>query len=119
MRVDSWLWCVRFFKSRSLATAACRANKVKINDAVAKASSQVKVGDKVTWRDPLRTREVQVLALLPRRVGAPLAVEAYVDFSPPLPSKEEIGAVPQRDRGAGRPEKKDRRDLDQLRGFAK
>jgi len=119
MRLDSWLWAARFFKSRSQATAACRAGKVRLNDAVAKAPAQVKPGDVVSWRDPLRPREVQVVELLPRRVGAPQAVKAYVDHSPALPTKEELGAVPIRDRGAGRPEKKDRRELDQLRGFHK
>jgi len=119
MRLDVWLWAARFFKSRSLATTACRAGKVRLNGSIAKASAQVGVGDMVSWRDPLRTREVKVVELLPRRVGAPQAVEAYVDLSPALPTKEERGSVPQRDRGAGRPEKKDRRDLDQLRGFHK
>ena len=119
MRLDQWLWTTRFFKSRSQATAACRAGRVRLNGVVAKASALVKVGDRVVWRDPLRTREVQVEALVPRRVGAPEAALAYVDFSPALPSKQELGAVPQRDRGTGRPEKKQRRDLDQLRGFQK
>ena len=117
--MDLWLWAVRFFKSRSQATAACRAGKVRINNTVAKASSLVKVGDTVSWRDTLRNREVKVVELLPRRVGAPEAVKAYIDNSEPLPTKEERGALPLRDPGAGRPEKKDRRDLDRLRGFHK
>jgi len=119
MRLDSWLWAARFFKSRSQATTACRAGKVRLNGAVAKASSLVKPGDVVTWRDPLRARVVTVVELLPRRVSAPLAAAAYVDASPALPTREEIGALPVRDRGAGRPEKRDRRQLDQLRGFNK
>jgi ribosome-associated heat shock protein Hsp15 len=119
VRIDSWLWAARFFKSRSQATAACRAGKVRVRGVVAKASAQVAVGDRITWRDELRNREVEVLVLLPRRVGAPEAALAYADYSDPLPTKAERGAVPVRDRGAGRPEKKDRRDLDQLRGYAK
>jgi len=119
MRVDVWLWAARFFKSRSLATAACRAGHVRVNDVVVKASSQVNIGDKVTWRDALRPREVQVVALLAKRVGAPEAVTAYTDFSPAIPTAAERGALPQRDRGAGRPEKRDRRDLDELRGYHK
>lgn len=90
-----------------------------MNGKIAKASAQVAPGDIITWRDQLRTREVRVVVLLPRRVGAPLAVEAYLDMSEPLPPKETTGGVPQRDPGAGRPEKKDRRDLDRLRGFQK
>jgi len=119
MRLDIWLWAVRFFKSRSLATSACRAGKVRLNTLTAKASSQVKIGDLVSWRDPLRTREVRVEALLPRRVGAPQAVLAYTDLSPALPPKEERGSVPMRDKGTGRPEKRDRRELDHLRGYQK
>jgi len=119
MRLDSWLWAARFFKSRSLATTACRAGKVRLNNSVAKASAQVSPGDTVSWRDPLRERLVTVVELLPRRVGAPEAAKAYIDSSPALPTKEERGSVPIRDRGAGRPEKKDRRELDQLRGFSK
>ncbi|MDR0783831.1 MAG: RNA-binding S4 domain-containing protein [Propionibacteriaceae bacterium] len=119
MRIDTWLWVVRFFKSRSQATAACRAGKVRLNGTIAKASSLVKVDDRITWRDPLRPREVVVVALLPRRVGAPQAAEAYLDHSPPIPPKTEQGAVPQRDRGSGRPEKKDRRETDRLRGYEK
>ena len=119
MRVDSWLWTVRFFKSRSLATTACRAGKVRVNGVIVKASHEVKVGDKVAWRDPLRPREVEVVELVQHRVGAPEAARAYVDFSPALPTKEERGSLPQRDRGTGRPEKRDRRDLDNLRGYAK
>ena len=119
MRLDSWLWTVRFFKSRSQATAACRADKVRVNGAIAKASALVKPGDKVTWRDPLRPREVTVVELLPRRVGAPEAAKAFVDSSPALPTKAELGTLPVRDRGAGRPEKRDRRQLDHLRGYEK
>ncbi len=119
MRVDVWLWAARFFKSRSLATAACRAGKVRLNGRVAKASALVAVGDRLAWRDPWRAREVEVVELLLRRVGAPEAVRAYLDFSPALPTKAEQGALPQRDRGAGRPEKRDRRELDRLRGFQK
>ena len=119
MRLDSWLWTARFFKSRSQATAACRAGKVRVNDVVAKASAMVKPGDVLTWRDPLRARVVTVVELLPRRVSAVLAAAAFVDASPPVPAREEMGAVPVRDRGAGRPEKRDRRQLDQLRGFNK
>ncbi|MDR1213136.1 MAG: RNA-binding S4 domain-containing protein [Propionibacteriaceae bacterium] len=117
MRIDSWLWTTRFFKSRSQATQACRAGQVRLNGQVVKAAAEVKPGDRIGWRDQLRPRQVEVVQLLPRRVSPSLAVEAYIDHSPPPPDPAERMAVGLRPRGAGRPEKKDRRDLDRWRGF--
>lgn len=120
MRIDVWLWAVRLFKTRSTAAALLRAGRVRVNDVSAKPATQVKPGDRITWRDPMRDREVVVVELLPKRVGAPLAVTAYEDFSPPLPTREawtqDILAVGMRDRGAGRPTKRERRQIDALRG---
>jgi ribosome-associated heat shock protein Hsp15 len=116
VRVDVWLWSVRLFPTRSKAAAAARAGKVRVNNVVAKAASTVKIGDRVTWRDPLRDRDVEVVELLAKRVGAPLAVQAYVDHSPPVPTRDERMFVGLRDRGAGRPTKRDRREIDKLRG---
>lgn len=114
-----WLWATRFFPSRSQATAACRAGKIRLNDVTAKASTPIVIGDRLAWSDRYRSRRVEVVRLLPKRVSATIAVTAYIDHSDPMPTKAEIAAVPQRDRGAGRPEKKDRRELDRLRGFQK
>jgi len=119
MRVDTWLWAARFFKSRTAATTACRGGKVRLGDHVVKASATVAVGDRLSWRDELRTRDVEVLALPTTRVGAPQAALAYIDHSEPVPPKEFRAALPVRDRGAGRPEKRDRRDMDRLRGYQK
>ncbi|WP_402468751.1 RNA-binding S4 domain-containing protein [Isoptericola aurantiacus] len=116
MRIDIWLWAVRLFKSRSVAASTLRSGRVRVDGVVAKPSTQVKVGDRITWRDPLRQRVVVVKELLPKRVGAPLAVKAYEDQSPPVPTREERAAVGLRERGAGRPTKKERRDLDKLQG---
>ncbi len=116
MRVDVWLWAVRLFKSRSSAATLLRAGRVRVNGVVAKASTHVAVGDRVTWREPLRERDVEVVELLPKRVGAPLAVQAYRDHSPALPTREERYAVGVRDRGTGRPTKRERREIDRLRG---
>ena len=116
MRVDVWLWAVRLFKSRSASATLLRAGRVRVNGVVAKASHSIKVGDRITWRDPLRDREVEVVELLPKRVGAPLAVKAYLDHSPEIPAREERFAVGVRDRGTGRPTKRERREIDQLRG---
>ena len=117
MRVDAWLWAVRMFKSRSLATAGCKAGHVRVNGAGVKPSTSVKIGDRVTVTGGPRPRILVVQQLLTKRVGAPLAVQAYVDESPPLPPKEERPApVAVRERGAGRPTKRDRRRLEKLRG---
>ncbi len=116
MRADVWLWAVRLFKSRSASAALLRAGRVRVNGTVAKASTAVKPGDRLTWRDPLRDRDVVVVELLPKRVGAPLAVKAYRDESPPVPTREERAAVGLRDRGTGRPTKRERREIDRLRG---
>jgi ribosome-associated heat shock protein Hsp15 len=117
VRVDVWLWAVRLFKSRSSAAALLRAGRVRVNGVPAKASTHVVVGDRVTWREPLRERDVEVVELLPKRVGAPLAVKAYHDHSPALPTREERFAVGVRDRGTGRPTKRERREIDHLRGI--
>ena len=116
MRIDVWLWAVRLTKSRSVAAELCRSGRVRINDKVAKPSATVTVGDRVTWRDPLRDRLIEVVELLPKRVGAPIAAKAYLDHSPALPTRVEREAVGLRDRGTGRPTKRERREIDRLRG---
>jgi ribosome-associated heat shock protein Hsp15 len=117
MRVDQWLWTARFFKSRTQATNACRSGRVRVNDKVAKAATEVKPGDEVTWRERLRSRRVVVVALLPRRVAAPLAAEAYTDLSPALPTRAEQAATGVREPGTGRPTKQERRQTDAWLGF--
>jgi ribosome-associated heat shock protein Hsp15 len=120
VRVDLWVWSVRLYKSRSQATTGAKAGHIRINGVRAKASQPVKVGDevRVTLQTPLGAREHVVLVrqLLAKRVGAPLAQAAYDDRTPALPPKEERAApVFFRERGAGRPTKRDRRALDRLR----
>jgi ribosome-associated heat shock protein Hsp15 len=115
VRVDQWLWAVRLFKTRSQATEACRAGHVKVNGNAAKAASPVKPGDRVEARAHGRDRILEVVQVLDKRVGPPVAAAALVDHSPPLPPKEEepFGFV--RERGAGRPTKRERRTLDRFR----
>lgn len=114
-RLDVWLWSVRLFKTRSLATDACKGGHIRVNDKPVKPAQQLKVGDRVTWRQPGWVREFEVTQLLTKRVGAPVAVTCYVDHSPERPAHLSA-PVARRDRGAGRPTKKDRRALDRLRG---
>jgi ribosome-associated heat shock protein Hsp15 len=114
-RIDAWCWAVRLYKSRSQATAGAKAGHIRINGVRAKPSQPVKVGDEVrVFTD--REHIVVVKELLTKRVGAPLAQAAYDDRTPALPPKEER-ALPVflRERGAGRPTKRDRRALDRLR----
>ncbi|MGW4578064.1 RNA-binding S4 domain-containing protein [Rhodococcus aetherivorans] len=117
VRVDSWTWAVRLFKTRSAAAAACRGGHVRVNDVPAKPSQPVKVGDEVRVRVAGAERIVRVTQLLAKRVGAPVAAQAYEDHSPPPPPKEILASIPRRDRGTGRPTKRDRRELDRLRGL--
>ncbi|HEX4820005.1 MAG TPA: RNA-binding S4 domain-containing protein [Acidimicrobiales bacterium] len=112
--MDRWLWSIRLFKSRAEATDACRAGHVRINGRPAKSASTVDIGDRVDVRVHGRDRNVEVARLLNTRVGAPIAVECYIDHSPPPPPRE--AAYPAaRERGAGRPTKRERRELDRWR----
>lgn len=115
-RVDSWLWAIRVYKSRSAATTACRAGHVKVNGDRAKAAQPVKPGDEVRVRISGFDRVLVVTQPIVKRVAATVAAAAYVDNSPPLPTPEEVALAPRRDRGAGRPTKRERREIDQLRG---
>jgi ribosome-associated heat shock protein Hsp15 len=115
-RVDSWIWAVRLAKTRSAATAACRAGHVQVNGERAKAAQPVRVGDEVRLRTADAERTVTVARLVVKRVGAIVAAECLVDLTPPPPPKEERPLTVLRDRGAGRPTKRERRDLEKLRG---
>ncbi|MET4061941.1 ribosome-associated heat shock protein Hsp15 [Arthrobacter sp. UYP6] len=115
VRVDAWLWAVRAYKTRSAATAACRAGHVRLNGNPAKAAQPVQPGDTVRVRQPGYERILEVRQLIAKRVGAEAASHCFTDHTPPRPVGPVLG-VPMRDRGAGRPTKKDRREIDRLRG---
>ena len=95
---------MRLFKTRSLATAACKGGHVRINGNSAKPSSAVRPGDRVEVRAGDRNRVVEVVRLIDKRVSAPLAAECLVDHSPPAPPREYVAPMFRRDRGAGRPQ---------------
>ena len=116
LRIDKWLWSVRLYRTRSLSTGACRAGHVALNGADAKASAQVRVGDRVRARVGDRDRVVEVVRLIDKRVGAPVAAECYVDHSPPVQPLQPVAPVFRREPGAGRPTKRDRRAMDRFRG---
>jgi ribosome-associated heat shock protein Hsp15 len=115
-RVDSWTWAVRLYKTRSLATAACRAGHVRVNGDRAKSAQPVRVGDEVRVRSAGFDRILVVSRVVAKRVGATVAAECFIDKTPPAPPREEMALTPMRDRGAGRPTKRERRDIEKLRG---
>lgn len=116
-RVDQWLWAVRIFPSRSAATAACRLGRVRVDRTVAKAATQVKAGDRVEAIAAKRQRILEVVTVIDKRVGAPVAATCYVDHSPPVPPRLRLARMPRREPGAGRPTKRERREIDRLRGL--
>ena len=116
VRADAWTWAVRLYKSRTQATAACRAGHVRVNGERVKPATQVRVGDEVVVRGGERDRVVEIRQLLIKRVGAEPAAAAYVDHTPAPPPREFVAPPGVRDRGAGRPTKRDRRQIDRLRG---
>ncbi|MYR43701.1 RNA-binding S4 domain-containing protein [Streptomyces sp. SID5910] len=117
VRVDSWIWAVRLIKTRSLGATACRGGHVRVNGERVKPAHSLRVGDEVRLRHEGRERVVVVKRLIRKRVGAPVAAQCYIDNSPPPPPREAVAPAGIRDRGAGRPTKRDRRELERLRGL--
>jgi ribosome-associated heat shock protein Hsp15 len=113
-RVDIWIWSVRLVKTRSQATAACRAGHVRLNGERVKPAHGVRAGDEVRVRQAGHERIVVVARIIGKRVSAAIAGECFIDRSPPPPAREEVPAVGVRARGAGRPTKRDRRALERL-----
>ena len=111
-----WLWSVRLFKTRSAANKAVAGGHVRLNGVLVKPAHIVVEGDEVTVREPGWERKYEVTQLITKRVGAPIAQRCYIDHSPPKPEYLTAGAVARRDRGAGRPTKRDRREIDRLTG---
>lgn len=112
-RLDRWLWAVRLTKTRPDAAAACRGGHVRVNDRQAKPSTTVSSGDEVRALVGNTTRIVEVVRVIQKRVGAADAVTCYLDRTPPPPPTPVL--VAPRDRGAGRPTKRDRRLLEKWR----
>lgn len=113
-RVDRWLWSVRLAKTRPDAAAACRGGHVRVNDRLAKPSTMVSAGDEVRALIGSTTRIIVVARVIQKRVGAADAVTCYLDRTPAPPPASAV-PVAARDRGAGRPTKRERRVLDKWR----
>jgi ribosome-associated heat shock protein Hsp15 len=117
VRIDQWLHAVRLTKTRADAATACRGGHVKVNGKPANPASTVKVGDHVEARLNQRERIVDVVRVIEKRVGAAVALDCYIDHSPPPPERDPYQPMfAVRDRGTGRPTKRDKRQIDRLRG---
>lgn len=121
IRLDSYLWAIRMYKSRSLASAAIKGNKVKLDDEIIKAAHIVKIGERYTMAFPQGVKKIiEVTGIIDKRQSYEIAKANYIDHSPPIEKLERMPSVffmpnMQRDKGAGRPTKKDRRDMDNFR----
>lgn len=105
---------MRLYRTRSAATAGCRGGHVRVNGAAAKASTQVKAGDRVEAFVE-RQRVLEVVAVIEKRVGAAVAATCFIDHSPPAPVVKRQPPAPRRPQGMGRPTKRERRQIDRLR----
>lgn len=122
VRVDKWLWSVRIFKSRTMATDACKSGKVKVNGTNVKPSYLLQREELVDVKKNGFDLQFKVIDLLQKRVGAPFAQKCYEDLTP----QEELdkykdwfvgkGASEKREKGAGRPTKRERREIDGYKG---
>ena len=118
MRIDKYLWCVRYYKTRTLATAACKKGQVKINDVIAKPGREIYPQDKITLRKNQINYSLVVNDIPSSRVGAKLVDIYRIDTTP----KEQFQAQEllklskdhYRKQGVGRPTKKERRDIDEF-----
>jgi ribosome-associated heat shock protein Hsp15 len=115
-RVDSWIWSVRLTRTRSLASTACRAGHVRVNGVRVKPAHAVRAGDEVRLRQEGRERIVVITRIITKRVAATVAAACYTDNSPPPPPRETTAPVAVRDRGTGRPTKRERRSIEKLLG---
>jgi len=121
VRLDKWLWAVRVYKTRPMAKDACTAGRVQVNDVAGKPATKIVPGDVIEARRPDRTIIYRVVEAVEKRASAKLAATYVEDLSPPPPERPRPGgsraaAAGLRDDGAGRPTKRDRRLIDNLRG---
>ena len=118
IRIDKWLWSVRMYKTRTLATEACAAGKIKIDGEAVKASYLLKIGQLINMNRQGEKWTLKSVKLIEKRVSAPLATVCYEDLTPPEEkNKLQFPATfyEVRDRGIGRPTKKDRREIDKFK----
>jgi len=119
IRIDKWLWAVRLYKTRSQASEACKSGRVKVDGVQVKPSRTIKAGTKIVVSIPPIQRTVEVKNILKNRVGAKLVENYLTDLTPPE-EYEKLVFIKEmktewRDRGTGRPTKRDRRDIEKLK----
>lgn len=118
VRIDKWMWATRIFKTRTIATEACKKNRIMIGGVNVKASRMIKVGDIIQVRKPPVTYSFRVLALTQNRMGAKLVPDYLENVTTPeqyeLLEMNRLSGFIDRARGTGRPTKKDRRELEQF-----
>ena len=119
-RLDKWLWCARFFKTRTLATKVCQGGNIRLNGKTGvKPHNAVRPGDVLAFPQGPHIRAIEIVSLADRRGPAPEAQALYTDLSPPqakrLDDNPDTPKAPSREKGAGRPTKRDRRAMDRLR----
>lgn len=123
VRIDKWLWSVRLYKSRTLATDACKAGKVKIAGDAVKPSHMLTVGEVVWVKKDGFHFQYRAIQLIEKRVGAPIAIGCFEDITPEAERKKYedwfnsgVPVAAKREKGAGRPTKKERRDIEAYQG---
>jgi ribosome-associated heat shock protein Hsp15 len=122
VRIDKWLWSVRIFKSRTIATDACKSSKVKIQSVPVKPSHLLQGEEIIEVRKDGFNLQFKVVNLIEKRVGAPVAQTCYIDLTPEEERNKYkewyVGkaAAERREKGAGRPTKKDRRFIEKFKG---
>lgn len=121
VRLDSYLWAIRMYKSRSMAAEAIKKGKVKLDQVAVKPAHTVKIGETYTLLMPQQVKKIiEVTGILEKRQSYEIARQHYIDHSPPVEKKDYIPSSffsvnIRRDKGTGRPTKKDRRDMNDFR----
>ncbi|MEC9332385.1 MAG: RNA-binding S4 domain-containing protein [Verrucomicrobiota bacterium] len=118
IRIDKWLFAVRLFKTRGLATEACKRGKIKLNESQAKAAKSIKLGDIINIRQSPMIRSLEVIGLTERRIGAKLVENFAKDITPKEEwdkfYKSKSNRTENQNKSQGRPSKKERRLIDQF-----
>ena len=119
LRIDKYLWAIRLFKTRTLATEACKAGRIKLDGQNIKPSHEVKIGEIYQVSKGIERKVIKVIGLLENRMDAKTVVSFYIDETPIEQTQgyKSMFQAPvlKRDRGAGRPTKRDRREIDDMK----